>query len=73
MTYEIEKIDTKVAAQTGIGPTMIVAIEQHFPSNQRVIDDPLAAEILPTVYRLIVKTMRLPMLRNWMVTSARSK
>ncbi len=67
MTYESEKIDTKVAAQTGIGPTMIVAIEQHFSSNQRVIDDPLAVEILPTVYRLIVKTMRLPMLRNWMV------
>ena len=54
------KIDTKAAAQTGIGPTMIVAIEQHFPSNQRVIDDPLAVEILPTTYRLIVRTMRLP-------------
>ncbi|MEM8857072.1 MAG: SAM-dependent methyltransferase [Chloroflexota bacterium] len=67
MTYESEKIDTKVAAQTAIGPTMIVAIEQHFPSNQRVIDDPLAAEILPTVYRLIVKAMRLTMLRNWMI------
>ena len=67
------KIDTKTAAQTGIGPTMIVAIEQHFPSNQRVIDDPLAVEILPTVYRLIVKTMRLPMLRNWMVNVSEKK
>ncbi len=67
MTYKSEKIDTKAAAQTGIGPTMIVAVEQHFSSNQRVIDDPLAAEILPTVYRLIVKAMRFPVLRNWMV------
>ena len=67
MTYESDKINTKVAAQTSVGPTMIVAIEQYFSSNQRVIDDPLAAEILPTVYRLLVKTMRLPMLRNWMV------
>ncbi len=67
------KIDTKTAAQTGIGPTMIVAIEQHFPSNQRVIDDPLAVEILPTVFRLIVKTMRLPMLRNWMVNVSEKK
>ena len=32
-----------------------------------MIDDPLAAEVLPPVYRLIVKAMRLPMLRNWMV------
>ena len=70
MTDESEKIDTKTAAQTGIGPTMIVAVEQHFPSNQRVIEDPLAAEILPTVYRLIVKAMRLPMLRNWMVNAS---
>ena len=67
MTYQGEKIDTKVAAQTGIGPTMLVAIEQHFPTNQRMINDPLAGEILPPVYRLIVKATRLPMLRNGMV------
>ncbi|MGB0384346.1 MAG: SAM-dependent methyltransferase [Ardenticatenaceae bacterium] len=60
-------IDTSVAAQTGVGPTTIVAIEQNFPSDQRMIDDSLARKILPTGYRFFVRLMRIPFLRNWMV------
>jgi hypothetical protein len=35
------------AAKTGSGPTVIVAVEQHIPLNQRIIADDLAPRILP--------------------------
>jgi len=30
---------TKAAGKTGAGPTVTVAIEQHFPPDQRIVDD----------------------------------
>jgi len=38
---------SKAAARTGIMPMSLVAVEQHFPKEQRVIDDVLAARLLP--------------------------
>ena len=38
----------KAAAQTGSSPTMIVAIEQYFPEEKRIIKDDLAYRILPS-------------------------
>lgn len=42
---------TKTAA-TGYGPTVMVAIEQRFPESARIINDDLAARILPATTRL---------------------
>lgn len=39
------------AAQTAIGPMVIVAVEQHYPPGQRLLDDPLASRMLPTGLR----------------------
>jgi methyltransferase (TIGR00027 family) len=37
----------KNAAKTGPAPTVIVALEQHFPESTRIINDDLAFRILP--------------------------
>jgi methyltransferase (TIGR00027 family) len=58
---------TKAAAKTGEGPTVTVAIEQYFPENQRLIEDPLAFSILPFGMRSFVWLMQLAATRNWMV------
>jgi len=39
-------------AATGYSPTVLVAIEQRFPESARVINDDLAARILPSALRL---------------------
>ncbi|AAM03623.1 TPA: class I SAM-dependent methyltransferase [Methanosarcina acetivorans] len=58
---------TKAAAKTGVGPTALVAIEQHFPENQRIIEDDLAYRILPLGMRAFVWLMRFDSLRAWMI------
>lgn len=45
---------------------VVVAIEQYFPEEVRLIDDDLALQILPGRYRFFVQLMRIPWLRNWM-------
>ena len=62
-----ETFDTSGAAQTGSGPTFLVAVEQYEPPAQRIIDDSLAAKILPRSYQLFLKPLRFSLLRNWMV------
>jgi methyltransferase (TIGR00027 family) len=39
------------AAQTALGPMVIVAVEQHYPLSQRLLDDPLASRLLPPSMR----------------------
>ena len=70
MTQTDGKVDTSAAAQTGVAPTMMVAIEQNFPGDQRIIHDELALKILPVGYQFLVKLMRIPVLRNWMVQAS---
>ena len=67
MTQTNETFDTGAAAQTGSGPTFLVAIEQYEPSVQRIIEDDLAAKVLPGGYRFFLELMRFSPLRNWMV------
>lgn len=67
MTPTNEAFDTSSAAQTGSGPTFLVAIEQYEPSAQRIIDDDLAAKVLPSGARFFLKLFRVPFLRRWMI------
>lgn len=60
----------QAAAATGAGPTVMVAIEQHFPSRQRIISDELAGCILPFGARMLVHAMRPSFARNWMIGAA---
>ena len=61
------------AAKTGLGPTTIVAIEQHFPEGARIINDDLAYRILPFGMRAYVWLMRLSSARDWMIRVAEKK
>jgi methyltransferase (TIGR00027 family) len=45
----------------------IVAAEQVLPAGQRILNDPLAADMLPIVLRAIVQATRLPALRAWLL------
>jgi methyltransferase (TIGR00027 family) len=61
--------DENPAAQTALGPMVLVAIEQHEPENRRLVDDDLAARFLPTGMRWLVGAMRWSPLR-WLMVSA---
>jgi methyltransferase (TIGR00027 family) len=58
---------TRAAARTGSGPMTMVAIEQYFPTDQRIIDDSLAYPILPFAMRTFVWLMKPDWARDWMV------
>ena len=60
---------TQAAGKTGTGPTVSVAIEQHFPLQQRLIDDNLAYAILPFAMRAVVGLTRPAFIRDWMIRS----
>ena len=52
---------------TGIMPIAVVAVEQSFPKEERVVDDPLAFRMLPPGARLFVRLMRIGWLRDWII------
>jgi methyltransferase (TIGR00027 family) len=52
------------AAQTAFGPMLQAAIEQYEPPDRRLVDDDLAASILPAGQRAVVRAMRWPLLRR---------
>ncbi|WP_434509770.1 SAM-dependent methyltransferase [Desulfitobacterium sp. AusDCA] len=56
----------KEAAKTGAGPTALIAVEQYFPKKERIVEDELAYQILPTG-RAFLWLMRSKLLRDWMV------
>jgi methyltransferase (TIGR00027 family) len=58
---------SQAAAKTGAGPTAMVALEQLFPDNQRIIFDDLATWILPFNVRALLWLMRPAMIRDWIV------
>ncbi len=58
------------AAETGSGPTTIVAIEQYFPEGTRIINDDLAYRILPFAMRAFVRLTRPAFVRDWMVRTS---
>jgi methyltransferase (TIGR00027 family) len=61
---------SKAASKTGIGPTVLVAIEQYFPEQQRGIEDKFSLKILPFGMKLIVSLMRFGVIREWMVRAS---
>ncbi|UCH11540.1 MAG: SAM-dependent methyltransferase [Fidelibacterota bacterium] len=61
---------SKAAARTGSGPMVTVAIEQHFPKDQRITDDDQAYPILPFGMRAFVWLMRPAAARDWMVRAS---
>lgn len=62
---------TRKAAKTGPGAMVLVAIEQGFPENQRIITDELAYPILPFSSRIWVR-LSLP-IRGWLVAKTEQK
>jgi methyltransferase (TIGR00027 family) len=63
----------KKAAETGVGPTLIVAIEQHFSEGTRLINDDLAGQILPFGMKAYVWLTRPSWVRDWMVRASENK
>lgn len=53
------------AAATAPGPIVAVAIEQHVPKNQRIIEDKFASSMLPLPMRAFVELTRVAFVRNW--------
>jgi methyltransferase (TIGR00027 family) len=58
---------SRAAAKTGTGPATMVAIEQHFPEDRRIVDDAVAPRILPLGMRADAWLMRVDPARDWMV------
>ncbi len=58
---------TGAAGETGVGPMVSVAVEQHFPPDQRIIDDNLAYSILPFTMRAVVWLTRPTIVRDWLI------
>lgn len=61
---------SKKAAQTGVGPTVLVAIEQFFPENRRGIQDEFSYRILPSGMKFFVNLMRFKSMRNWIIQAS---
>lgn len=57
----------KAAAKTAIGPMALIAVEQFYPMEQRVINDILAYRMLPASSRVFVQFLRPNWMRNWIV------
>jgi methyltransferase (TIGR00027 family) len=51
-------------------PTVLVAVEQRFPKEQRIVDDGLSYGMLPFGGRLFVRLLRLRRLRDWLIRKA---
>ena len=58
---------TEAAAKTGADPIFIVAVEQYFPKNQRIIDDDLSPKILPLSIRIVKSLIRYGFIRDWVI------
>ncbi len=52
------------AGKTASGPTALVAIEQYYPKEQRVVDDDLAYRVLPFSLRAFVSSSHGPVGRG---------
>ncbi|MBN2260761.1 MAG: class I SAM-dependent methyltransferase [Clostridiales bacterium] len=61
---------SKGAEKTGLGPSVLVAIEQYYSEEQRGVHDDIVEHILPSGMRIFVKTMKYEFMRNWMVNSS---
>jgi len=60
---------SKKAADTAASVGAVIAIEQHFPRDERLLDDSLAGRILPLGMKVFVWLMRFAWIRDWMIRS----
>ena len=60
----------KGAEKTGLGPSVLVAIEQYYKKNQRGVQDDIVEHILPFGMKLFVRIMKYDFMRKWMVNSS---
>ena len=58
---------SKEAAKTAYGPTLLIAIEQFFPSEQRIVEDDIAYRVLSPIARAFVQLMRPTWARNFLI------
>src|SRR5215471_5337347 len=58
---------SRTAAQTGIMPMALVAVEQYYPQAQRVVDDALACRMLPFGAKTFVRLLQPRWIRDWIV------
>jgi len=72
MNVAVTKL-TKEAAKTATGPMGIVAIEQYFSPDKRIIEDDLAIQILPFSHRVITKMCKSSRIRDRFVKSSDKK
>lgn len=54
----------ETAASTAHGPMFLVAVERALPESQRILDDPLAIQMLPPSARSIVKVASVGVVRQ---------
>ncbi len=60
-------VDTKSAAKTGKGPILIVAVEQNFPQEERIINDTLAPKLFSGTDLFWIQLTKISVFRNWIV------
>jgi len=58
---------SKKAADTATSVAATIAIEQHFPRNERLLDDDLAGSMLPLGSKVFVSLFRFAWIRNWII------
>ncbi len=58
---------TEAAAKTSADPMSIVAMEQSFPKDQRIVDDNLAIQILPLSIRIVTRVTEIGFIRDWLI------
>ena len=61
---------SKKAADTAASVGAVIAIEQHFPRDERLIDDGLAGRLLPLGMKVFVWLLRFAWLRDWIIRSS---
>ena len=69
-THEMEKkntLNTKNASNTGNRPTFIVAVEQNFPKEKRILEDNLAAQFFSGPYLFWINLTKRPSIRDWLI------
>ncbi len=60
---------SREAAKTSDGVLYTVALEQTFPVDKRILNDPLAAPFLPLGLRWFLWITHFPRVRDWMIRS----
>lgn len=58
------------AAGTAVGPMVVAAVERHHSREQRLLDDPLAIEVLSPVSKWVARLAHRPGLRDWLVRAS---